>query len=231
MVPFARTCLHRTAWHQVATRARCGTEGTLNCQQRSDMFDWSSLDSADWAVVVTAAGVVVAAVSFIWSQVHLVLERRRERMMRVMKEIGDLLCSPQPKPDEVLTLTSSSALSQAYLGLSGKAATAALELIENLGPECVNRHGDQNIDQWRRERFDEAARAMWKSAHPFKRFFRRADARVHLWSYNRAGSVEAVRRVNPELAKRAEKVFAARGTGGDAAVNPGKRSPFDGPGK
>ena len=176
-----------------------------------DMFDLSAFDSSDWTIVVSVVSVAVAAGSFIWSQVHLVLERRRERMIRVMKEMGDLLLGPPvPKPDEVLTLTSSKALSQAYLGLSGKAADAALELIENLGPECVKRHGEQDIKQWRRDMFEEAAREMWKSVHPFSRFFRKADQRVHLWSHNRPGSMEAVRRVNPEVAERAERAFAVR---------------------
>lgn len=133
---------------------------------------WQDLSNSDQALLVSASGIVLAAGTFIWNQCHQVLERRRERMIRVLLAMTNAVLPPSPGPQEVLNVDVLPAFPEAHLGLSGKAADVARKIFVKMGPD----QGRAKMPYEERKKheadlIEELAADLWKQVHPIRRMF------------------------------------------------------------
>ena len=123
------------------------------------MIDWFlNLSTDDQALVLAAVSITLAAVSFIWNQVHQIFVRRMERMTRLLSLAAWLSGRPSNlMEDELLeerNKVSAEASALAYLGLDESASKLAQSLFES----------DQEV-------WADFAKPLWRRCHPFKNWF------------------------------------------------------------
>lgn len=131
----------------------------------------------DWTLSVTFGGVLVAASAFIFNQVHAVCARRRDFLIALLEAVnlsfsralGDVEHSEQNK-------ALARAAAMAELGLNGKARQTALDFIHRLGPNNAPVEGEsrrvkkeEHLNELR-DALNEFTPALWKHAHPFRRW-------------------------------------------------------------
>lgn len=130
---------------------------------------------AEWTLIVTFGGVLVAAVTFVCNQVHAMCARRRDFLVAVLEAVnlsfsgllGDVESHDQNK-------AIARAAAMAELGLNGKTRQTALDCIYRLGPHDAPVGGEAHtvtrkeaLDQ-AKDVYNEFVPELWRHAHPFR---------------------------------------------------------------
>ena len=141
---------------------------------------WSELGSSDRALVVSAAGVVVAALTFVLNQWHQIRERRRDRMIKVLLAMNNACLPPEPPAGGSVEVDMRPAFAEAYLGLGGKSAEIADAVFRRMREAHLPENQGKNTTEYKAALLENLALDLWKRVHPVRRWFSRPP-RYYSW--------------------------------------------------